>query len=332
MSRTNRRQFILHSSKVLCGLAFVRATPSWAFSNRSNATDLVQRSIRTMGTDVHISMPFRDFSADRVESGIEVLYDVDRCLSTHQATSQLSRMNESPGAWYADSYLTDVATAAIELGEATEGALDVTILPALRQYGFIPGKRADHDRIDFTQLQVAAGKTRIKNEGYQADFGGIAKGYAVDQAIGSMHLKSSEAALIDAGGDIFAKGRPQVDRLWKIGIQHPFRDSTLLATIEIENEAVATSGTYVNKRTVKGVEVSHLIDPRNGKSVDHVVSATIVAPNAMLADALATATSVMESKAGQALISSMPQVEGFWLYKDGSTFMTNGLKKRLTVF
>jgi len=137
--------------------------------------------------------------------------------------------------------------------------------------------------------------------------------------------------LIDAGGDLFALGRPVADRRWNVGIRHPHETEGLVATLEIENEAVATSGTYVNQKVIDGQTVSHLIDPRTGRSVNHVVSATIVAANTMTADALATAVSVMDKTAGQDLIQNLPGVEGFLIYEDGTHHISNGLINRLTM-
>ena len=104
-----------------------------------------------------------------------------------------------------------------------------------------------------------------------------------------------------------------------------------MATLELENEAVATSGIYEQKHVVNGIEISHLIDPKTGTPVNHVVSATIIAGNTMMADGLATATSILQPKAAQALIESMHGVEGFWIYSDGTHYITQGLRTRLNL-
>jgi len=332
MSRANRRQFLLHTSKVLGGLAFVQATPRWAFGQPAAPTDLVERSFKTMGTEIKIAMPFRDFSDQCVERGFRSLQNINDGLTAHHASSVLSHLNTHPGDWIDDRYLFDVAEAAIRFGELTEGALDVTVLPAMKRLGFIPGTLLGTEQIDFTQLEVRNRQTRIRKEGFAADFGGIAKGYGVDQAISALQLSDAEAVLIDAGGDIFAKGRPSADRCWKVGISDPHQKGYLMASLDIENEAIATSGTYVQTRMFNGKEVSHIVDPRSGESVRRVLSATIVAPDTITADALATATTVMQPLAGQALIASLPEVEGFFMYEDGSVFVSDGLKNRLTLY
>jgi thiamine biosynthesis lipoprotein len=134
--------------------------------------------------------------------------------------------------------VSDVARAALHFGVLSDGAMDVTVLPAMRRLGFVPGSSTE-GLIDFRQLDVDGTTVRMKTNGVMADFGGIAKGYGVDQAIAAAQSAGVSAALVDAGGDLFALGRPERDRAWTVGIRHPERAQDLVAMIDIENEAVA---------------------------------------------------------------------------------------------
>ncbi len=328
MNQPNRRQFLVNAGKALGGLALVNASSTWAFATKSPLSDLIHRSSWAMGTSIRVSMPQRIFTSDFVDSAFQSLQRVDSLLSAHDEKSLLMRMNASAGTWSSGRELVEVSRAALHIGGQTSGALDVTVLPAMRRFGFIPGKVSDLDRIDYSKLEVRDGQARMAESGYGADFGGIAKGYGVDEAISTLQSNRVQTALVDAGGDLFALGRPDADRPWKIGIRHPEKNNELIATLELENEAVATSGIYVQKRIVNGKEVSHLIDPKTGTPVNHVVSSTIVAQHTMTADGLATATSVLQPKAAQSLIESMHGVEGFWIYSDGSHYITKGLRHR----
>lgn len=322
-----RRQFLKNAGTALGGLALVQVAPGWAFATRSPVADLVHRSSFAMGTSIRVSLLKEEFSGALSDAVFERIQTTDRLLTVHNDASALMQVNA--GKTVTGQELADVTSAAIAFGQASEGAMDVTVLPALRRFGFVPGVAADCDVIDFTRLQVSGKSVSIVGDCTGADFGGIAKGYGVDQAVASARQAGITAALIDAGGDLFALGRPDVNRPWKIGIRHPAREQDLVATLEVENEAVATSGTYMQKRIVGGKEVSHLMDPRNGKPVHHVTSATIVARETMTADALATAVSVMGRAAGQALIEQQAGVEGFLIYEDGTSFTSSGLTKRL---
>ncbi|MBT5248621.1 MAG: FAD:protein FMN transferase [Bacteroidetes Order II. Incertae sedis bacterium] len=329
MSKPSRRQFIQRSSQALGGLALIQATPVWAFATRAPLSDLVHRSAHIMGTPIRVSMPLASFQSAQADASFSRIQRVSDLLTVHDNGSQLMQMNSSAGRWTTGKEISDVARAALTIGHQTDGALDVTILPAMRRFEFLPGKESEPYGIDFTQLEVKGQTVRMAKSGFETDLGGIAKGYAVDQAISSLQEERVKAALLDAGGDLYALGRPEPDNRWKIGIRHPNRDHDLIATIEIENEAVATSGTYVQTRTINGKVMSHLMNPRTGRSVDHVKSSTIVAPNTMTADGLATATAVMQPGAAQSLIESLPGVEGYWVYSDGTHYVSQGLKSRL---
>ncbi len=329
MASIDRRRFFLDAGRALGGLALVQAIPTWAFATSSLGRDLIHRSSRAMGTSIRVSIPKSQFTSMMAERALSSLRLVGERLTVHDETSVLMKMNNTPGRWNVGTELLDVSRSALSIGNLTEGALDVTVLPAMRRYGFVPGTARTTDRIDFTRLEVRGDTVRLKGDGIGVDFGGIAKGYGVDAAVLALRSGGVTTALIDAGGDLFAMGRPTPEQPWKIGIRHPGKERDLVATIEIENQAVATSGTYVQTRTIDGVKVSHLIDPVTGNFVDHVTSATIVAPDTMTADGLATATSVMPRGAAQDLVEHLPGVEGFWIYADGTHFVSSGLRPLL---
>ena len=329
MLNRSRRHFLTGAGKALGGLALVHAVPNWAFAARQPASDLVHRSSWAMGTPIRLSLLESEFTAAASDGAFHRLQEVDRLLTVHNDASALMHVNNAPGEWVSGADLAAVCRAALRFGSLSEGAMDVTVLPALRKYGFVPGVASASDTIDYSRLEVSGSRTRVTQDGTGADFGGIAKGYGVDQAVATVRQAGASAALIDAGGDLYALGRPDTERPWKIGIRHPERDTDLVATLEVEDEAVATSGTYMQKRIVDGKEVSHLIDPRTGTPVHHVVSATIVARDTMTADALATAASVLDRQAGQHLIESLTGVEGFLIYEDGTSFTSSGLARRL---
>jgi len=324
----SRRRFLTRAGKALGGLALIQAVPGWTFATRSPSADLVHRSTETMGTTIRLSLLKEEFSAAAASGPLLRLKEVNDLLTVHDSSSALMRMNN--GNRVTVKELADVTRSALQFGERSEGAMDVTVLPAMRRLGFLPGATMKGS-IDFRQIALDGDTVSICSGDMGVDFGGIAKGYGVDQAITLTRAAGVSAALIDAGGDLFALGRPEADRRWMIGIRHPERAGDLVATLELEDEAVATSGTYLHKRTVGGRSVSHIIDPRTGTSVDHVVSATIVAGDTMTADALATSVSVTSRSQGQALIASQEGVEGFLIYKDGTTFTSAGLERRLRI-
>ena len=117
------------------------------------------------------------------------------------------------------------------------------------------------------------------------DLGAVAKGLAVDVA--ARELEPFENFAVDAGGDLYLGGRNAAGDPWSVGIRHP-RDRSLFETLHVSNTAVCTSGDY-EKRSESDPQVHHLMDARTGETAASLTSVTVVAPSAMVADALATA-------------------------------------------
>jgi len=330
-SSLSRRSFLRTASRSLAGVALVGAYPGWLWLKGRRAA-LARRSAWAMGTSVTLTSLRDAESAGAVRAAFAALARVQDRLSAHDATSDLSVLNANAGSWMdAEEDLASVAAAAVRLGDLTGGALDVTVLPVMRRLGFLPDPGADavKERIGYTHLRIDGGRVRLDEAGYGIDFGGIAKGYGVDEGVSALRREGSGAVLLEAGGDLFAVGRPEPDSRWTVGVRDPLDVRSIAARFEVEDEAVATSGTYFQRRMVDGRPVSHLIDPRTGASVDRILSATIVAREAMTADALATATAVMPPDEAFALVSSLPDTEGLWIYPDRSFRVTSGLAQRL---
>lgn len=331
---TGRREFLANCAKALGGVAVIGAAPNAIFAVRRPAVALHDEFMWSMGTEVRLSIPREAYAPRIIENAFSAIRTVDRDLSVHRPSSALSRLNERPGSWSPAAHpLLEVGRAARRFGDLTEGALDVTVLPILRRLGFAPEEDsqpgAGKEVIDYTKLHVRGDEVLLESGGYAVDFGGIAKGFAVDEALSTIRSADVDAALVDAGGDLYAFGRPERDRRWRIGIRDPFRPEALFATLEIEDEAVATSGTYAQSREVDGVRCSHLIDPKTRRPVSHTVSATVLSRSTMSADALATAISVMHPTQALDLIRTLPDTEAVWVFEDGRITVTDGLQGRL---
>ena len=129
------------------------------------------------------------------------------------------------------------------------------------------------------------------------DLGAVAKGLAIDLAARELSGFANHA--IDAGGDLFLAGRNRGDRPWRVGIRHPRDRERLIASVRVANRAVCTSGDYERPAPAGG---HHILDPRSGEPVDAVASVTVIAPTAVLADALGTAAFVLGASDGIALL------------------------------
>jgi thiamine biosynthesis lipoprotein len=144
-------------------------------------------------------------------------------------------------------------------------------------------------------VKISGNLVSSRNRAVQFDFGAFAKGYAIDLALARMRKLGIENAMVNAGGDLRVIGK-HGDRPWRIGIRHPSGKGVLASVEAKNNEAVFTSGNYERYREYEGKRRSHIIDPRDGLPVDHVVSVTVIHPNGAVADAAATALTVAGPK------------------------------------
>ena len=217
----------------------------------------------------------------------------------------------------------------------------------LNQWGFYgareeaPGSRqldAALALVDYRRVHVdgANDTVRLGRHGMQLDLGGIAKGFAVDQAVAALRAQGVRSGMVNAGGDLGLLGRHPDGDPWVVGVQHPLLPARLLMALSVDRGAVATSGNYLRYRVYNGRRYGHLLHPRHGYPADTALSMTVVATTAMRADALATAAMVM-GRDGLAWIGSQPGVEAVMVSRAPSrpdrllVHASRGLRDRITL-
>jgi thiamine biosynthesis lipoprotein len=142
--------------------------------------------------------------------------------------------------------------------------------------------------VGWPRVDLGAGSVRLPLPGMELDFGGFGKEYAVDRAALALRDAGVASALVNLAGDLAILG-PQPGRLpWRVGIQHPRRTGTLLATLPVSSGAIATSGDYERFIEVDGVRHCHILDPRTGHSARGFQSVTVHAPSCLVAGSAAT--------------------------------------------
>ncbi len=157
------------------------------------------------------------------------------------------------------------------------------------------------------------------------DLGAVAKGLAIDLA--ARELRSFGNFAINAGGDIFVHGRNAAGEPWVVGIRHPRADAAVFETLCVSDLAVCTSGDYERRRR-DGEQGHHILEPRNGRSASWTISATVIAPTAMAADALATAAFVLGPAEGLAFLER-EGVDGLIIASSLERYETTGLSRYL---
>lgn len=255
--------------------------------------------------------------AARVQTAIDAALDgVDRQMSTWRADSDLNRYNgtAAPG-WVElpdDCYL--VVATALDVAAQTDGAYDPTVGPLVNLWGFGPdGRRvAPPDAAAIAHARAGCGWQRLRCDvarravwqpgGAQLDLSAIAKGFAVDQVCAQLHALDIHDYLVEVGGELRAQGRRGDGRPWYVAIEAPDDDSAALPLVGVLSDgAIATSGDYLRYFESAGQRYSHTIDPRTAEPVRHALaSVSVLHEQAMLADAYATAFSVLGADDGLA--------------------------------
>jgi len=267
----------------------------------------------TMGTEYHVKLVDLTEGFDKQQLHLQIeqrLRDINALMSTYQKDSVLSQFNQNDSTdWVSITpELLEVIQAAIELSRASEGAFDITVGPLVNLWGFGPAIKAgevpsDMDiatakaRVGFKHLQIRFEPPALKKSraDLYLDLSAIAKGYAVDQLAEHLENQGIQNYLVDIGGELRTKGHNADDKVWRIAIEQPVPGQRAAQHIvAVPNMGVATSGSYRNFFQLQGQRFSHTIDPNTGWPVKHrLVSATVLHPQAMYADAWATTFMVL---------------------------------------
>lgn len=242
-----------------------------------------------------------------------------------------------------DGALRDLIEGALRLEQLSGGLYNAGIGGLVRTWGFhadtlTPGTRPlstdlarwQAQRPSLSQLQWRGLELRSTNPALQLDFGGYAKGVAVDWALDQLQAAGVRGAVVDLGGNLATLGQPG-GRAWQVGIRDPLGTGVMAQLTTSGREAVITSGTYERFRVLDGERCCHVLDPLSGQPVQGLLSATVVHRDAGLADAAATALLVAGPLRWAALAARMGLDQVLVVQPDGQALATRRLAARLDV-
>jgi thiamine biosynthesis lipoprotein len=208
----------------------------------------------------------------------------------------------SPGAAdHSSPLVINLFHRALSVSQDSEGCFDITVGPLSHLWGFFNKSNfvPSPEKIKSTLKYIGIQKIREQNgalvllQGMELDWGGIAKGLAVDLASQSLIKMGISSGFINAGGDLCCWGKNPDGQPWQVGIKHP-RKNGFLGVLSLENLAAATSGDYQRFFEVNGVRYHHIFDPKTGYPAQGKQSMTVIGPEAVLCDALSTALFVSQ--------------------------------------
>ncbi|SCI66414.1 Thiamine biosynthesis lipoprotein ApbE precursor [uncultured Flavonifractor sp.] len=305
----------------------------------------VEEESRIFAMDTVMTLTYhgqdRESGREAIEEGVAEVYELEDLLSATAPDSEISALNEA-GQAHLSPDTAQLLSAALELCALTGGALDITAYPAVEAWGFTTGEyRVPNqaeleelgDRIDYTQVRLDQESASLP-DGMKLDLGAVAKGYTADRLAKLAQERDITSALLDLGqSTILALGAKPDGSPWRIGIQDPQGES-YLGVLELEGQAMGTSGGYQRYFERDGVRYWHIIDPATAAPArSGLLSVTVVSPSGLACDGLSTALFVMGLERGTQFWRDHPELEfeALFILEDGSLALTSGLKDSFTL-
>lgn len=267
---------------------------------------------------------------------------LDRMLNFFSATSELSSINTSAGIApvKVSPETLEVIEEALHASEETHGAFDVTIGPEISLWDFHTQKKPDDTTVkkrlalvNFRLVSVEEDQSTVylREKGMLIDLGAIAKGYAADKAVEELKRGGIRSGLVSVAGDIRAFGLKPNGTPWRVGIRAPRpkkNEDEIMATVELSDMAISTSGDYERYFMADGKRYHHILDPRTGYPAPECQSVTVIAKNGFQADAFSTGIFVLGPEKGMEVLKGM-DFEGVIVDKYGNVKTTPGLRDRI---
>ena len=289
-----------------------------------SAQETFKKTLKLMGSRFDITVVAKDSIEGEkfIKLAVDEIERIESLISSWDENSQTSKINRNSGikAVEVDLELFQLIERAIAISNLTDGAFDISYASMDKIWKFdgsmkeMPSEdeiKASVEKVGFKNIILDKSKNTVflKLKGMKIGFGAIGKGYAADKAKELLISKGVTAGIINASGDMNTWGKQPNGSEWKVAITNPLNKNKAFALLPINNSAVVTSGNYEKFVNFNGIRYSHIIDPRTGYPSSGIISVTVFAPKAELADALATSVFVMGKDAGLDRINQLPNIE-----------------------
>jgi len=278
-----------------------------------------------------------------VEAAFARIKELEDLLGRRQKGSDIWRINRSPGLPVSVSPETyKLIEDGLNYSKITKGAFDITLGRIIELWDFEGEKPSLPKDVEIKDaLKGVGAESLLLNKealtvtplnAVRLDLGAIAKGYIIDQAGKVLLANNIDNFIINAGGDMVIRGR-RGSKPWKVGLQHPRDAGKVIAHIEIEDArtAIVTSGDYERYFIEDGKRYHHILDPETGYPANGLISVTIKALDAKVADALSTAVFVMGAEKGLVLIERLDDVDAVLVDSDENIIISKGLKDKVVI-
>nr|WP_214000396.1 FAD:protein FMN transferase [Arsukibacterium sp.] len=259
---------------------------------------------------------------------------INQLMSPYIDSSELSLLNleAANGPVTISAELYQLLQQAEQLAKLSDGAFDISFASVGFNYDYRQNIKPSAEQlntqrslINYRHIQLLAdNQVKFARPGVKIDLGGIAKGYAVEQAIGLLADQGIKHALVTAGGDTRLLGDKR-GRPWQVAIKHPRKSDDIVAQLPLTNSAISTSGDYERFFIEDGVRYHHILDPKSGQSPSGLMSVTVLGPDATRTDALSTTLFVMGLERGMAFIEQQAEFEAIFISSEHQLYFSSGL-------
>lgn len=294
-----------------------------------------------MGSRFEITVVAKDSieAKDYIDAAVVEITRIEKLISSWDLASQTSEINRNAGIKpvKVDEELYNLIGRSVEISKLTDGAFDISFASMDKIWKFdgsmteMPSEEAIKQSVEKVGYQNIILDPEnftvfLKLEGMKIGFGAIGKGYAADKAKILLMERGVDAGIINASGDMNTWGNQPDGEFWKVAITNPMDKNKAFALLPLYNNAVVTSGNYEKYVTFNEIRYTHIIDPRTGYPATGIISATVFAPKAEIADALATSIFVMGREVGIDFINQLPKIECIIIDEKGEVFTSKNIE------
>ena len=294
------------------------------FQANSEAQQVYKRTLKLMGSRFDITVVANNEAEGNsyIDMAVAEISRIEKLISDWVPTTQVSEINRQAGIKpvNVDKEVFDLIVRSVKISELTSGAFDISYASMDKIWKFdgsMTKKPTEEEikksveKIGYKKIILNEQDTTVflKEAGMKIGFGAIGKGYAADKAKALLIKKGVQAGIINASGDMNTWGKQPNGESWMVAITNPLNKEKAFSWLPIDNSAIVTSGNYEKFVVFDNIRYAHIIDPRTGYPAQGIVSASVLCSSAELADALATAVTVMGVEVGLDFINQLKGVE-----------------------
>ncbi len=300
-----------------------------------------KRTLKLMGSrfDITVVAPDERIGNDYIDMAVAEITRIEKLISSWDPQSETSLINMNAGnrPVKVSQELFDLIIRANSISRLTDGAFDISYAAMDRVWKFDGAMKTLPNDEDIARSVRFVGYERIQlntdsmtvflpEKGMKIGFGAIGKGFAADKARRLLIDKGCVGGIINASGDMNVWGRQTNGEPWKVGITNPLNHDKVFSWFDLVDQAVVTSGDYEKYVEFNGRRYTHIIDPRTGWPSSGLISVTVFAPKAELADALATSIFIMGMDTGIDFVNQLDNIECILIDEHGGIHTSKNIK------